>query len=90
MKILQDIIILKLLSCFNTSQNIIFQKSSYKNRPITQGPKPLKLFDVLPSPLLDPSWVQVNQTMELFETQGTLLAPTLKGVEGHDETSGLD
>jgi hypothetical protein len=25
----------KLISIFNTSQNIIFQKSSYKNRPIT-------------------------------------------------------
>jgi hypothetical protein len=27
----------------NTSQNIILRKSSYKNRPITQGPKSLKL-----------------------------------------------
>ncbi len=33
-KILQDIITLQLISSFNTSQNIIFQKSSYKNRPI--------------------------------------------------------
>jgi hypothetical protein len=34
-KILQDIITLGLISSFNTtSQNIIFQKSSYKNRPI--------------------------------------------------------
>jgi hypothetical protein len=33
-KILQDIITLYLISSFNTSQNIIFQKSSYKNRPI--------------------------------------------------------
>jgi hypothetical protein len=33
-KILQDIRTLKLISSFNTSQNIIFQKSSYKNRPI--------------------------------------------------------
>jgi hypothetical protein len=35
-KILQDIIItlLYLISSFNTSQNIIFQNSSYKNRPI--------------------------------------------------------
>jgi hypothetical protein len=42
-KMLQYIIItLQLISIFNnTSQNIIFQKSSYKNRPIiiTQGPK---------------------------------------------------
>jgi hypothetical protein len=30
-----DIIILELISSFNTSQNIIFQKSSHKNRPIT-------------------------------------------------------
>jgi hypothetical protein len=33
-KILQDIITLELISSFNTSQNIIFQKSSYKKRPI--------------------------------------------------------
>jgi hypothetical protein len=34
-KILQDIITLKeLITSFNTSQNIIFQKSSDKNRPI--------------------------------------------------------
>jgi hypothetical protein len=32
-KILQDIITLELISSFNTSQNLIFQKSSYKNRP---------------------------------------------------------
>jgi hypothetical protein len=34
-KNLQDIITLYLISSFNTSQNIIFQKSSYKNRLIT-------------------------------------------------------
>jgi hypothetical protein len=34
-KILQDIIMLQLISSFNTSQNITFQKSSYKNRPTT-------------------------------------------------------
>ncbi len=33
-KILQDIITLELISSFNTSQNIIFQKSSYQSRPI--------------------------------------------------------
>jgi hypothetical protein len=33
-KILQDIITLSLISSFNTSQNITFQKSSHKNRPI--------------------------------------------------------
>jgi hypothetical protein len=33
------------------------------------------LFDALPSPWLDPSWIQVNQTVELFGTWGTL--PTL-------------
>jgi hypothetical protein len=33
-KILQDIITLLLISSFNTSQNIIFQISSCKNRPI--------------------------------------------------------
>jgi hypothetical protein len=43
-QILQDIITLHLISSFNTSQNIMFQKSSYKNRPIiTYGPKSLKL-----------------------------------------------
>ncbi len=31
---LQDVITLQLISSFDTSQNIIFQKSSYKNRPI--------------------------------------------------------
>jgi hypothetical protein len=34
-KTLQDIITVQLISSFNTSQNIIFQKSSYKRRPIT-------------------------------------------------------
>jgi hypothetical protein len=34
-KILQDIITLYLISSSNTSQDIIFQKPSYKNRPIT-------------------------------------------------------
>jgi hypothetical protein len=33
-EILQDSITLQLISSFNTSQNIIFQKSLYKNRPI--------------------------------------------------------
>jgi len=44
-KILQDIITLYLISSLNTSQNIIFQQSSRKNRPIiiTKGPKSLKL-----------------------------------------------
>jgi hypothetical protein len=34
-KIIQDIITLYLISSFNTSQMIIFQKSLYKNRPTT-------------------------------------------------------
>ncbi len=34
-KMLQDIITLELISSFNTSQNIFFQKSSYKNRSTT-------------------------------------------------------
>ncbi len=42
-KTLQDIITQELISSFNTSQNIIFQKSSHKNRPITEGPKSPKL-----------------------------------------------
>jgi hypothetical protein len=32
-----------IISSFNTSQSIIFQKSSYRNKPITWGPKSLKL-----------------------------------------------
>jgi hypothetical protein len=32
-KIFQDIITLQLISSFNTSQNIIFRKFSYQNRP---------------------------------------------------------
>ncbi len=43
-KILQHIITLELISTFNTSQNIIFQTSSYQNRATTTwGPKSLKL-----------------------------------------------
>ncbi len=33
------------LKVSNTSQNIIFQKSSYKNRSITLGPKSLQLLN---------------------------------------------
>jgi hypothetical protein len=33
-KILQNIITLQLISSFNTRQNIILKKSSYKNRPM--------------------------------------------------------
>jgi hypothetical protein len=42
-KILQNTITLQLISSFNTSQNITFQKSSYKNRPITKEQKSIKL-----------------------------------------------
>jgi hypothetical protein len=39
-KILPTIITLPLISSSNTSQNLIFQKSSYRNRPgITYGPE---------------------------------------------------
>jgi hypothetical protein len=34
--------------------------------------------DALPSPLLGPNWVQVNQIVELFGTQGTLSALSTK------------
>jgi hypothetical protein len=34
-KFLQNIMLVQLISSFNTSQNIIFPKSSYKNRPTT-------------------------------------------------------
>jgi hypothetical protein len=34
-KILHDITTLYPISSFNTSQNLIFKKSSYKNRPMT-------------------------------------------------------
>ncbi len=39
-------------------------------------------FDVLPSSLLDPSWVQVSQTTELFGTRGTLPALSIKKGRG--------
>jgi hypothetical protein len=42
-ELLQDITIVSLIPSFNTSQNIIFQKSLHKNRPITWGPKFVKL-----------------------------------------------
>jgi hypothetical protein len=42
-KLLQDITTLSLIPSFNTSQNIISIKSSYKNRPTTWGPKFVKL-----------------------------------------------
>jgi hypothetical protein len=43
-KIFQDIITLKIISSFNTSQNIIFQKSSYKiDLLLPRGPKSLNL-----------------------------------------------
>jgi len=38
-KLLQDITTLSLIPSFYTSQNIIFQKSSHKNRPTTCGSK---------------------------------------------------
>jgi hypothetical protein len=42
-KLLQNITTLSLIPSFNTSHNIIFQKSSYKNKPTTWGPKSIKL-----------------------------------------------
>jgi len=42
-KLLQNITTLSLIPSFNTSQNIIFQKSSHKNRPTTWGTKFIKL-----------------------------------------------
>jgi hypothetical protein len=42
-KFFQDITIVSLIPSFNTSQNIIFQKSLHKNRPTTWGPKFVKL-----------------------------------------------
>jgi hypothetical protein len=42
-KFFQDIITLSLIPSFNISQNIIFQKSSHKNKPTTWGPKSIKL-----------------------------------------------
>jgi len=39
----QDIITLYLISSFNTSQNIIFQKSSDKNRLLPRSQNPFKL-----------------------------------------------
>jgi hypothetical protein len=39
----QYITTLSLIPRFNTSQNIILQKSSYKNNPTTWGPKSIKV-----------------------------------------------
>jgi hypothetical protein len=38
--------------------------------------------DALPSSLLDPSWVQVSQTMKLFGTRGMLTALSTKRGKG--------
>jgi hypothetical protein len=46
--------------------------------------------DTLPSPLLNPSWVQVSQTTELFGIRGTLPALITKRVEGRAEATGWD
>jgi hypothetical protein len=45
-KIIRDIITLYLISSFNTSQNIIFQKSSYRKRPgyLPRGQNPLSYY----------------------------------------------
>ncbi len=40
------------------------------------------MYDALPSPLLYPSWVQVNQTMEMFGTWGTLPTSNIKRGRG--------
>jgi len=45
-KLLPNITILWLIPSFNTSQNIIFQKSLYKNRSTTWGPKFVKLLTI--------------------------------------------
>jgi len=42
-KLLRDITTLSLIPSFNINQNIIFQKSLYKNRLITWGPIFVKL-----------------------------------------------
>jgi hypothetical protein len=41
--LLQGVTTLSLIPSFNMTQNIIFKKSSYKNRPITWGPKFVRL-----------------------------------------------
>jgi hypothetical protein len=46
--------------------------------------------DALPSPWLNPSWVQVNQTVKMFGTQGMLLASNTKRGRGRAEAPGLD
>jgi len=46
--------------------------------------------DTFPSSLLDPSWVQVSQTTELFGTQGTLPSLSLKGANGRAEAPRWD
>jgi hypothetical protein len=43
-KILQGVITLQLISSFNTSQNIIFEKSSYKIDLLPKGQNPLSYY----------------------------------------------
>jgi hypothetical protein len=42
----------------------------------------LEFYDALPSHLLDPSWVQVNQTTEMFGTPGMLPTSSAKRGKG--------
>jgi hypothetical protein len=46
-ELLQDITTLSLISSFNISQNIIFQKSMYKNRPTTWGKSLLSYYSIM-------------------------------------------
>jgi hypothetical protein len=49
-KLFQNITTLSLIASFNTTQNIIFQKSSYKNRLTTWGSKFVKLLYSIMNP----------------------------------------
>ncbi len=75
-KILQDIITLQLKLKFQQSQNIIFQKSSQKNRTTTQGPKSLK---------------RLYSIMNLDTTSLPWQASPTKGLKfaSHDSVPGL-
>ncbi len=62
----------------DTKGEIAFSGTMFYTSPLTY----LSNFDVLPSSLLDPSWVQVNQTMKLFGTRGMLSVFNIKSGRG--------
>jgi hypothetical protein len=81
------------LACYTTplllvTQEIVIEKHDKVNKKgqradwvggvFLNGKNSIPNHDALPSSLLDPSWVQVSQTMELFGTRGTFPALSTK------------